>query len=77
MCVCVCVCVLPGERYPGQSSVLPNVNFREEDMTAAAPFVHNSVIVCLHGCNEVNEMAIQMALSSNSSGYVVMVPCTM
>lgn len=60
--------------YADDEKVLPNVFFHEEDFRNAVPLVQNSVVVCLHGCNEVNEMAIEMAIEEKASGWVVM-PC--
>ena len=54
--------------------VLPNIKFYEEDMRNAKPNVLNSIVVCLHGCNDVNEMAIEMAIEEKASGWAVM-PC--
>ena len=60
--------------YKEDEKVLPNIKFYEEDMRNARPNVINSVVVCLHGCNEVNEMAIEMAIEEKASGWAVM-PC--
>lgn len=53
---------------PDDEKVLPNVFFYEEDMRNAKPLVKNSIVVCLHGCGEVNEIAIEMALEEKASG---------
>lgn len=60
--------------YASDEKVLPNIHFYEEDFCNARPLVVNSLVVCLHGCNEVNENAIEMALEEKASGWVVM-PC--
>ena len=60
--------------YADDEKVLPNVHFYEEDFRNAKPLIVNSVVVCLHGCNEVNEMAIEMAIEEKASGWAVM-PC--
>jgi SAM-dependent methyltransferase len=54
--------------------VLPNIHFYEEDLRNSKPFIPNSIVVCLHGCGEVNEIAIEMARDEKASGWVVM-PC--
>ena len=61
-------------KLPGSDSVLPNIEFMEEDMRLAGPNMRNSIVVCLHGCGEVNELAIEMAVGRGASGWVVM-PC--
>lgn len=63
-----------GVRYPGDDEVLPNVHFYEADMRTSLPLIPNSIVVCLHGCGEVNEMAIEMAIENKASGWAVM-PC--
>ena len=63
-----------GEKQPESGSVLSNVQFFEEDLNTARSLINNSVVVCLHGCNEVNQIAIEMALETRTCGYVVM-PC--
>ena len=60
--------------YKDDEKVLPNIQFYEEDMRNARPLVQNSIVVCLHGCNEVNELAIEMAMDEKASGWAVM-PC--
>ena len=60
--------------YKEDKMVLPNIKFYEEDMRNAKPNVLNSIVVCLHGCNDVNEMAIEMAIEEKASGWAVM-PC--
>jgi len=63
--------------YPAfQSRVLPNIEFVEGDVEVAnSPdkIPPNSLVVAIHGCNEVNKLAIEMALSRQSA-WVVM-PC--
>jgi hypothetical protein len=72
---------------PGKLNVMENIVFHEEDLKNARDLVDNSIVVCLHGCNDINRIAIEMALSSNKqsdsssrtssssiSGWVVM-PC--
>jgi hypothetical protein len=47
--------------------VLPNIEFLECDMRLAVPNVPRSVVVAVHGCGEVNEMAIEMALQNKAA----------
>ena len=43
-------------------------------MIEARAILNNSIVVCLHGCNEVNEIAVEMALESENAAWVTM-PC--
>jgi hypothetical protein len=63
-----------GEIFPGCSSPLENIEFFESDISEAVVWVNNSVVVCLHGCNEVNEISVDMAEKSGNSAWVAM-PC--
>ena len=60
--------------YADDEKVLPNIQFYEEDMRNARHLTPNSIVVCLHGCGEVNEMAIEMAIEEKAAGWAVM-PC--
>ena len=63
-----------GLKRPGLETVLPNIEFREQDMREAVDLVtEKSIVVCLHGCGEVNEMAIELAREKRA-GWIVM-PC--
>jgi len=54
--------------------VLPNIRFVEGDVEEAAVSVNaNALVLCIHGCNEVNQIAIEMALK-NQCVWLVM-PC--
>jgi hypothetical protein len=58
------------------SKVLPNVRFIEADVQAAnSPdtLLPHSVVLAIHGCNEVNQIAIEMALVHDCSWLVM--PC--
>jgi hypothetical protein len=63
-----------GFKHPGFETVLPNIQFHEEDLRLAKDKMQNSVVVCLHGCGEVNEIAIEMAIDNGAAGWAVM-PC--
>ena len=57
-----------GFRRPGETKVLPNVNsFREEDLRSCpADVLKDSVVVCIHGCGDVNQDTIEMAINSGA-----------
>lgn len=61
-------------KRPGAEKVLPNLIFHECDLSQAAPLAANSIIACIHGCGEVNQKAVEMAMRHNACGWVV-VPC--
>ena len=63
-----------GTLYPGDTQSLPNLHFHEEDLINSKPLIPNSVVVCLHGCGEVNEQAVELAMAHQASGWAVM-PC--
>ena len=63
-----------GCKRPGATSVLPNIYFHEADMLEATELIQDSIVVCLHGCNEVNSQAIEMAIKKKATGWIVM-PC--
>lgn len=65
---------LKGFKRPNATKVLPNIVFHEKDMMNSISLIPNSIVVCLHGCNEVNSNAIELASKYNSSGWIVM-PC--
>ena len=65
---------LKGFKRPNAKSVLPNIMFHEKDMMNSIPLLPNSIVVCLHGCNEVNSNAIELSNNYNASGWIVM-PC--
>ena len=41
---------------------------------AASIYCADSIVVCLHGCGDMNDNAIKMALGNSAAGYMVM-PC--
>lgn len=66
------------EHLTGQSlhPALPNIQFIESDVSQAdspETLIKNSVVVCIHGCNEVNKDAIEMAIKHECSWIVL--PC--
>ena len=63
-----------GCKRPNALQVLPNIVFHEKDISESVPFIKDSVVVCLHGCNEVNSMAVELAIENCASGWIVM-PC--
>lgn len=65
---------LYGQRERRNGKVLYNLHFHECDNVLAAPLLAGSVMICLHGCNEANEDAIEMAVQNKAAGWLVM-PC--
>jgi hypothetical protein len=59
---------------PGQSQVLPNIVFHEADMAVCVEQLPNSIVVCIHGCGQVNKRAIELAIDNRASGWIVL-PC--
>ena len=56
-----------GFRRPGESKVLPNVNsFCEADLRTCSKVLKNSIVVCIHGCGDVNQDTIDMAIDSGA-----------
>jgi len=43
-------------------------------MMNSISLIPNSIVVCLHGCNEVNSNAIEISNKYNATGWIVM-PC--
>lgn len=65
---------LHGQKFKQNTEVLPNIEFHEVDMRAAAGVITNSsVVVAIHGCNDVNQVSIEMAQAKNAA-WIVM-PC--
>ena len=65
-----------GGLEPRPNAALPNVRFVEGDISQAdnpETLPPGSVVVCVHGCNEVNQLAIEMALK-HSCAWIAM-PC--
>jgi hypothetical protein len=59
---------------PESSSVLPNLEFHEADLSLAATEIDDcSVVVSIHGCNEVNRDTIEMASRKHAVWCVI--PC--
>lgn len=63
-----------GCKRPNADKVLPNIFFHEADLAESVPYIKDSIIVCLHGCNEINSKAVELAIDFSSSGWIVM-PC--
>mmetsp|Transcript_2252 Transcript_2252/g.3485 ORF Transcript_2252/g.3485 Transcript_2252/m.3485 type:complete len:271 (-) Transcript_2252:35-847(-) len=64
-----------GFKRPGESLVLPNVQLFEQDIySTGREELRNSVVVCVHGCGQVNQHTIEMAISSGAAGWAVL-PC--
>ena len=60
-----------GFKRPGESKVLPNIYFFEADLrTCPAETVKDSVVICVHGCGDVNQDTIEMALR-HGAGVIV------
>jgi hypothetical protein len=63
-----------GQKLKSNTSVLPNIEFREADMRLAEDEISSTtLVVAIHGCNDVNQVSIEMALKK-SAAWVVM-PC--
>eukprot|EP01038_Epipyxis_sp_PR26KG_P004711 gene4711-6614_t len=63
-----------GFKRENSEKVLSNIIFHETDLLQAKDVISNSVVVCVHGCGEVNKQAIELAQSNNACGWIVM-PC--
>lgn len=58
------------------SSVLPNIEFHEADIALASSEIDsNTIVVSVHGCNEINRDTIEMAADRNAAWGVL--PCCM
>jgi hypothetical protein len=63
-----------GLRQERDGKLLHNICFHQSDLMNAVEVMEDSVMICLHGCNEVNQQAIDLALSHGATGWLVM-PC--
>ena len=63
-----------GFKRQGMEKVLPNIYFFEEDMKNSIDKIPNSIVICVHGCGEVNKDTIEMASDNQAAGWAVM-PC--
>lgn len=63
-----------GHRRPGADRVLPNVHFHEADLMTCTEHVHESIVVCIHGCGDANTRAVELAQAHGAVGFAVM-PC--
>ena len=61
---------------PNEKDPLCNLKFYEKDIKCAEGegSINDCVVVCLHGCNEVNEIAVDMTLRGTNSVWCAM-PC--
>ena len=65
---------LHGQKLSGYDRVLPNIEFKECDMReATADITSSSIVIAIHGCNNVNQISIEMA-KTQCAGWIVM-PC--
>jgi hypothetical protein len=65
---------LYGQKLQTNTQVLPNIKFYESDMRLAeAVITSNSIVVAIHGCNDVNQVSIEMAVAKNAAWAVM--PC--
>lgn len=64
-----------GQKLKGKTSlVLPNITFHEADMRLAESVITaSSMVVAIHGCNEVNQVSVEMALARGAAWAVM--PC--
>ena len=63
-----------GQKLKTNTKVLPNIQFYECDMRLAEDVItSSSVVVAIHGCNDVNQVSIEMAQVKHAA-WVVM-PC--
>lgn len=63
-----------GEKSYPELPVLPNLEFHEEDISLAAGEIDsNSIVLAIHGCNEINRDSIEMAIDRNAAWGVL--PC--
>ena len=59
---------------PGKEHVLPNIQFHEKDIQLSVGEINkHTIVVCLHGCGEINEISINLAIEKQA-GWIVM-PC--
>lgn len=59
---------------PGKQRVLPNIQFHEKDIQLSVNEISSqTIVVCLHGCGEINEISINLAVD-REAGWIVM-PC--
>lgn len=59
---------------PGNDRVVPNIKFHEKDIQCSVDEINGqTIVVCLHGCGEINEIAVNIAIDRNA-GWIVM-PC--
>lgn len=63
-----------GIKRSGEEKVLPNIQFHEKDLKESVVHIPNSITICIHGCNEVNKDAIELAERYGAKGWLVM-PC--
>lgn len=67
---------MPTEENVHEQLALANVVFTHGDVEAAKPFLNDqSFVVALHGCNELNKIAIEMARDVQAAWAVM--PCCM
>ncbi len=58
---------IPASDEPVESPALSNIVFTLGDIEKARPLVNNaSVVIALHGCNEANKVAVEMARDANA-----------
>jgi len=64
-----------GLKREGKTKVLPNIFFHEKDLKSSIEFIPNSIVVCVHGCGDVNKDAVELAIKNDALGWIVMSCC--